>query len=196
MSDTVTKFLLAVGLGFSVASCTQPAAKTEDRLVAGDELPSRHVLSREKIEINRGFGGEGFGEHFLSFELASNDMLSVTYTNRAKDTVIGSEAFTLDSDVAMQARQQLWRVRPEQLKGIETDVRPLGCVKRWDHDSPEIAVGFAASDRDFGVFDLPRASSCNNPAAKAARQMLEDVLKSFPRSKVLESFLKAQAANE
>src|SRR3546814_10610973 len=89
--------------------------------------------------------------------------------------------------------KQLWRVRPDELKGIETDVRPSGCVRRWVHDSPEIAVGFSASDEMYGVFGLPRPISCDTPAANAARRMLHDVLKFFPRSKVAETFIKERA---
>jgi len=183
----------AVALGLLAASCTNQAVKAEDRLVDGAALPSEKMLSREKIEINQGFGGEGFGEHFLSYELASNNSLVVTHTFRPDDKVIGREVFVLPPDVAIKVRKQLWRVRPEELKGIETDVRPSGCVRRWVHDPSEIAVGFSASDKMYGVFGLPRSISCDTPAAKAARRMLHDVLKFFPRSKVAETFIKKRA---
>lgn len=182
--------LSAVAMGLLATSCTNQAVKVKDRLVDGTELPSEEMLLREKIEINQGFGGEGFGEHFLSYELASNNSLIVTHTFRPEDKVIGTEVFVLRPDVAMKARKQLWRVRPDKLEGIETDVRPSGCLRRWVHDSPEIAVGFIASDEMHGVFDLPRPVSCDTPAAKAARRMLHDVLTSFPRSKVAETFIK------
>jgi hypothetical protein len=182
--------LSAVALGLLATSCTNQAVKAEDRLVDGTELPSEEMLSREKIEINQGFSGEGFGENFLSYELASNNSLVVTHTFRPEGKVIGKEVFVLPPDVAMKARKQLWRVRPDKLEGIETDVRPSGCLRRWVHDSPDIAVGFAASDEMYGVFDLPRPISCDTPAAKAARRMLYDVLKIFPRSKVAETFIK------
>ena len=185
--------LSAVALGLLATSCTNPAVKAEDRLVGGTTLPSVETLSREKIEINRGFGGEGFGEHFLSYELASNNSLVVTHTFRPEDKVIGREAFVLPPDVAMKARKQLWRVRPDKLEGVETEVRPSDCLRRWVHDSPEIAVGFAASDEMYGGFDLPLSASCDSPAAKAARRMLYEVLKSFPRSKVADNFIKERA---
>jgi len=185
--------LSAVALGLSATSCTNQAVNAESRLVDGTELPSEEMLLREKIEINQGFGGEGFGEHFLSYELASNNSLVVTHTFRPEDKVIGKEAFVLPPDVAMKARKQLWRVRPDKLEGIETEVRPSGCVRRWDHDSPDIAVGFAVSDEIYGVFGLPRPASCDTPTAKAARRMLHEVLKIFPRSKVAETFIKQRA---
>lgn len=186
----------AVALGLLATSCTNQAVKAEDRLVDGTALPSEEMLSREKIEINQGFGGEGFGEHFLSYELASNNSLVVTHTFRPEDKVIGREVFVLPPDMAMKARKQLWRVRPDKLEGMDTDVRPSGCLRRWDHDSPEIAVGFAASDEIYGVVDLPRPISCDTPAAKAARRMLRDVLKLFPRSKVAETFIKSARSND
>lgn len=185
--------LSAVALGLLATSCTRQAVKAEDRLVDGTELPAERMLSREKIEINQGFGGEGFGEHFLSYELASNNSLVVTHTFRPEDKVIGKEVFVLPPDIAMKARKQLWRVRPDKLEGIETDVRPSGCVRQWVHDPPDIAVGFAVSDEMYGVFGLPRPVSCDTPTAKAARRMLDDVLKIFPRSKVAETFIKQRA---
>ncbi|MGX5714024.1 hypothetical protein ACWKWJ_15115 [Sphingopyxis terrae subsp. ummariensis] len=185
--------LSAVALGLLATSCTNQAVKAEDRLVDGVELPSEEMLLREKIEINQGFGGEGFGEHILSYELSSNNSLIVTHTFRPEDKVIGTEVFVLDPYAAMKARKQLWRVRPDKLEGLETNVRPSGCLRRWVHDSPDIAVGFAASDAMYGVFDLPRPISCDTPAAKAARRMLRDVLASFPRSKIAETFIKQRA---
>jgi len=197
MRCTFTNFpretLSAVALGLLATSCANPAVRAEDRLVDGTELPSEEMLSREKIEINQGFGGEAFGEHFLSYELASSNSLVVTHTFRPEDKVIGREVFVLPTDVAMKARKQLWRVRPDKLEGVETDVRPSGCLRRWVHDSPEIAVGFAASDEMFGAFSLPRPISCDTRAAKAARLMLHDVLKHFPRSNVADSFIKERA---
>src|SRR3546814_16399885 len=104
----------AVALGLLATACTNQAVKAEDRLVDGTALPSEEMLSREKIEINQGFDGEGFGEHFLSYELASNNSLVVTHTFRPNDKVIGREVFVLLPDVAIKVRQQLWRVRPDE----------------------------------------------------------------------------------
>ncbi|HEV7343100.1 MAG TPA: hypothetical protein VGN68_15850 [Sphingopyxis sp.] len=182
-----------VALGLLATACANQAVKVEDRLVDGTSLPSEEMLSREKIEINQGFGGEGFGEHFLSYELASNNSLVVTHTFRPEDKVIGDEVFVVSPYVAMKARKQLWRVRPDALENIGSEVRPSGCLPRWDHETPEIAVGFGSSNEMFGTFFLPRPASCDTPAAKAARQMLNDVLKSFPRSKVAETFVKMHA---
>lgn len=200
MRKNIIKFPLSsvftTTLALSAISCTQPAVQAGDRLVDGGALPSASTLSREKIEINRGFGGEGFGEHFLSFELASDNSLVVTHSFRPDDEVIGREAFVLSPDVAMRARKQLWRVRPTKLEGVETDVMPSGCERREVHDFPEIAVGFAASDENYRSFSLPRSASCNNLAAKAARRMLDDILSSFPRSDVAESFVKKRVLIE
>ena len=182
--------LLLIPMGISLVGCSDQPVKQADRLVDGIALPSEKMLSRETIEINRGFGGDGFGEHFLSYELAPDNSLAVTHTFRPNEQVVGREVFFLDHEVAMKARKLLWRLRPDDLQGVDTYVRPSGCVQRWVHDTPEIAVGFAASREMVGVFDLPRPASCETAAAKTARQMLSGVLASFPRSKVAEEFMK------
>src|SRR3546814_331412 len=61
------------------AACAPPVITDSDRLVAGSLSPYKADLVRETIEINRGYGGEGFGEHLLSFALSSNDVLTVTH---------------------------------------------------------------------------------------------------------------------
>lgn len=167
-----------------------------DRLVAGSLLPPKADLVRETIEINRGYGGEGYGEHLLSFALSSNDVLTVTHIFTPDDKIVGKETFTLSSRVAANVRQQLWRIRPAKLEGYNADVRPLGCKKSFVHDFGDITVLFTPDEEMFGFFTLPYPDSCNNAAARAARTMLDEVLAMLPRSKVAESFLVAKKANQ
>lgn len=165
-------------------------------MVAGSLLPSKSALIRETIEISRGYGGEGYGEHLLSFALSSNDVLTVTHAFRPDDKIVRREVFTLSPRVAANVREQLWRIRPAKLEGYGADVRPLGCKKSFDHDFGEITVLFYPDEGTFGFFTLPYPDSCNNAAAQKARATLEEVLAMFPRSKVAESFLVAKKASQ
>lgn len=165
-------------------------------MVAGSLFPSKADLVRETIEINRSYGGEGYGEHLLSFALSSNDVLTVTHTFIPDDKIVGIETFTLSSRVAANVRQQLWRIRPAKLEGYNADVRPLGCNKSIVHDFGDITVLFYPDEETFGFFTLPYPDSCNNAAAQKARSTLEEVLAMFPSSKVAESFLVAKKASQ
>lgn len=180
-----------------IAACGPPAITDSDRLVAGSLLPSKADLVRETIEINRGYGGQGYGAHLLSFALSSNDVLTVTHLYKPDDKIVGKETFTLSSRVAENARQQLWRMRPAKLEDYAADVRPLGCKKSSDHDFGDITVLFTPdNEKTFGFFTLPYPDSCNNAAAQKARTTLEEVLAMFPSSKVGESFLVARKMSQ
>ena len=178
------------------AACGPPAITNSDRLVAGSLPPSKADIVRETIEITRGYGGEGYGEHHLSFVLSSNDVLTVTHKFVPDDKIVGKEVFTLSSRVAANVRERLWRIRPAKLEGYQADVRPLGCKKSVDHDFGDIIVLFYPDEQTFGFFTLPYPDSCNNAAAQKARTTLEEVLEKFPSSKVAESFLVAKKASQ
>jgi hypothetical protein len=189
------------GIAFLVlilcASCNRSAIEPSESLVGASALPSAARLSQETIEINRAFGGgEGFGEHFLSYRLGSDDKLVVVHTYRPDDTVLGKEEFQLSHDVAAKARERLWRVRPEKLEGINSDVRPVGCRRYSPHDLGDVAVGFMRPDKVFGIFTLPHPASCNTHAAMEARKLLHQVLRSLPHSKVATDFTARQRVDE
>lgn len=178
------------------AACGPPTTMNSDRLVAGSLSPSKADLVRETIEINRGYGGRGYGAHRLTFALSSNDVLTVTHLYVPDDKIVGKETFTLPSRLAENARQQLWRIRPAKLEGYAADVRPLGCKTSVDDDFGDVTVLFYPDEETFGFFTLPYPGSCNNAAAKKARTTLEGVLAMFPSSKVAESFLVAKKASQ
>lgn len=179
------------------ASCDRPAIEASDSLVEATDLPSAKQLSQEAIEINQAFGGaEGFGDHFLSYQLAADDRLDVIYTYRPDDDVRGRESFKLAAKVADDARRALWRLRPARLDGVNTDVRPIGCTSQSPHDLGDMAVGFIAPNEDFGIFTLPYPGSCNNAAARGARDVVREVLESFPHSEVAAAYFRAEAADE
>lgn len=177
------------------AACGPAVVKDSDRLVAGSLRHSKAELVLETIEINRGYGGDGFGEHLLSFALSSNNVLTVTHVFRPDDKILAKETFTLSSRVAANVRQKLWRLRPAKLEGYDADVRPLGCKKTVVHDFGDMAVLFTPDEETFGIFTLPYPGSCNNAAARNARATLEEVLAMFPSSQVEDSFLVAKEAN-
>lgn len=179
------------------ASCDRPAIEPADSLVGATNLPSGKQLSQEAIEINRGFGGGyGFGEHFLSYQLRADNMLTVVWTFRPDDDVRGRESFQLSPEAADGARQALWRVRPQEAGGMDADLRPKGCVSNSPHDLGEIAVLFTeASEKHFRVFTMPHPGSCDSAAAKEARKVIREVLASFPHSEVAAAYVRAEAAD-
>ena len=186
-------FTAAIAAALACASC-QPRDDASQSLVGADPLPSPAELSREIIQINRGYGTESEG--FLSYELRPDDMLTVTHSDRRRDQVVGEDRFRLPSGLAAQARRRLWRVRPARLEGLDAhEARPTGCERRGPHDFGELAVVFVrepggpgAADDAIGVFELPDAGSCVTAAAIEARALVRDVLGSFPRSRVAEGF--------
>lgn len=195
-ADVLFRPVCGIVLLSFTAACGPPAMPASDRLVAGSLPLSQAELVRETIEINRGYGNAGFGEHFLSFTLSSNDVLTVTHTFRPDNRVVGKEVFTLRSRVAAKVREQLWRIRPAKLEGYDAEVRPLGCKRSIDHDFGDIAVVFYPDEETFGIFTLPYPDSCDNAAARKARATVEEVLAMFPTSKVAESFLAARKASQ
>ena len=179
-----------------IGACAQPAVKSSESLVGAEALPSAHDLSREIIQINRGFGQ--ISEGFLSYELKADGKLVVTHEDRKVKKIVGTETFQLSGPVADQARHMLWRVRPARLEGIEQDARPLGCERQGPHDFGELAVVFinegknaGVDDDQVGIFELPSPDSCNTRHASESRRLLERVLKSFPASRVATEFPKA-----
>jgi hypothetical protein len=180
------------------ASCDRPAIEPADSLVGATDMPSAKQLSQEAIEINRGFGGGyGFGEHFLSYQLRADNLLTVVWTFRPDDDVRGRESFRLPSDVAENARRALWRLRPKEAGGMDHDVRPTGCTSRSPHDLGEMVVLYTEADEErFRLFTSPYPGSCDNAAAKEARKVIRDVLASFPHSDVATAYSRAEAADE
>ena len=175
------------------ASC-QPSDRGSGSLVGADRLPSSSALSRETVQINRGYGDGSEG--FLSYEVRPDDTLNVTHTVRGREKVRGVETFRLASDVADQARSLLWRVRPAELEGVDAhEARPSGCERRGPHDFGELAVifvdeggGAGIEDDRVGTFELPRSDSCSTPQAREARRVVREVMDSFPPSKVAAQF--------
>jgi hypothetical protein len=176
-------------------SCDDSAIDPSRSLVRAQHLPPAELLSRETIEINRGFGDISPG--FLSYQLLPDDRLVVTLTDRnyPEDVVIGKETFQLTSEIAAEARRMLWRVRPEKLEGVEWETRPVSCYPQSCHDFGELAVAFIAEgskpgidDDRIGIFVLPGPDSCRSPAAIKARRLIQRVMHRFPRSKVAAEF--------
>lgn len=184
------------------ASCDQSAIDPSHSLVGAKSLPPARELSRETIEINRGFGQISPG--FLSYQLLPDDRLLVTITDRMypdEDVVLGEDTFQLTSEVAAEARRMLWRLRPEKLEGLEWETRPISCYPRSCHDFGDLAVAFIAEgpkpgvdDDRVGVFILPGPESCRSPAAIKARMVIEQVMQLFPPSKVPAEFERRRAA--
>ena len=181
-----------------LASCDRPAIEPSQSLVGAKKLPSARVLSREIIEINRGFGSMGT-TGLLTYELRPNDALTITLTRRdrgsLKEVTDGEERFQLLPQVASAARQNLWRLRPATLRGIEWLSRPADCPPPPTDTFPEASVAFIAEgpkpgieDDQIGATDVPASYTCKTPQGVQARRLIEEVLRSFPTSKVVSEF--------
>jgi hypothetical protein len=178
----------------ALASCQPAGVEGSRSLVGADRLPSSSALSREIVQINRGYGEVSTG--FLSYELRPDDTLAVTHTDRARDKVLGEERFRLAPGVAHKARRLLWRLRPATLEGVDAhEARPSGCRRRGPHDFGELAVVFideggspGVEDDRVGTFELPVPESCGTPQAREARQVMSQVMGSFPESRVAAGF--------
>jgi hypothetical protein len=176
--------LSLVGVSLLAGSCHRPAIDPAQSLVGAKSLPAASVLSREIIEINRGVGSwDGNG---LSYDLRPDNTLTVTLTGRG-DSVKAKESFQLSSDVAAAARRMLWRVRPENLEGIEQAVLPSGCHSPPVDAGSEYSVIFIPADsgnQRLGVLLLPYARDCAAKNSIEAHNLIGTVLHSFPTSKV------------
>lgn len=190
--------LLATVLFF--ASCQRSAIDPSESLVGAKQLPSRQALSRETIEINFGFGDISPG--FLSYQLRPDNKLVISLTdrNREPDSVLIEETFQLTSMTAAKARKMLWRVRPQEMQGMEWQTRPLGCELQGPHDFGQLAVVFDTEapgvdlDDRLGIFELPRPESCRSREAVEARKLMQEVLRTFPASKAPVEFERRRAA--
>jgi len=190
---------LLVAATLLCVSCDQSAISPSQSLVGAKSLPTAAELSKETIEINTGFGDIGPG--FLSYELKSDNSLTITLTAPDRDQILGQDKFRLAPDVADNARRMLWQVRPEKLEGIDAwATRPIACYRQYDHDFGELAVVFIAKgpgpgiahDR-VGVFELPTLDSCRSLAAMQARKLIDQVIHSFPSSKLPAEFERQKA---
>ncbi|MFL6725338.1 MAG: hypothetical protein ACJ8FS_02345 [Sphingomicrobium sp.] len=174
-------------------SCDRPAIEPGQSLVGAKELPPAKALSHETIEINRASRSSTSGR--LTYELRPDDSLIVTLASQDWKTPIGHEIFQLQPEIAEQARRALWRVRPEELKGVEWINPPPDCPPPPTDTHPEIAVAFIAegpkpgvADDRVGIFDLPYKSICDTRQSNEARALIQGVLRSFPASKVATEF--------
>ena len=179
------------------ASCNDAAINPSQSLVGANELPSATALARETLYISRGGGADG-GD-ILSYEWRPDNSLLVRHTfsdgRGTGEVVRGQETLHVSPEVAAQARQLLWRVRPAELEGVEQDARPTGCERRGPHDFGEVTVGFvnegdaSGIEADqVGIFELPTADSCNTPASVQARAVVRRALQLLPKSKVAAAF--------
>lgn len=207
MRLAVLRALLLTAAPFC-ASCDDSAIDPSRSLVGAKSLPPATELSRETIQINRGYGDISIA--FLSYELLPDDSLVVTLTDRnlQKDVVLGKDTFRLTSEVAAEARRMLWHLRPEELQrfdegGFESETRPIGCYRRGPHDFGELAVVFTAEgpetgveDDRLGIVELPRPDSCRSPAAIKARRLIQRLMHLFPRSKLPAQFERRWAEYE
>ena len=177
-------------------SCNDAAIEPSQSLVGATVLPSAKALSQETLYISR--GGGPYGGDALTYEWRADGPLTITHTfsdSSARQTIKGRETFHVAREAAATARQLLWRVRPENLEGVEQDQRPIGCERRGPHDFGEVVVAFinegskpGTEDDKVGIFELPTAESCNTPAAAKAREVVWRALRLLPKSKVAAAF--------
>jgi len=179
-------------------SCNDAGTSPSQSLVGANELPAATALARETFYISLGGGPAGGDE--LSYEWHPDNSLLVKHTfsdaRRPGEVVRGQEILHVPSEVAAQARQLLWRVRPAELAGFDKEyARPTGCKRRGPHDFGEVTIGFVSEgpksgveDYKIGIFELPSVESCNTPAAIEARAVVRRALQLLPKSKVVAAF--------
>jgi hypothetical protein len=169
--------------------CDRPAIDPTESLVGAKQLPPARTLSRESIQINRGLGSLAPG--FLSYELRPDDTLTVTFYAKDWTTILLSERFQLAPDIATRTRHELWRFRPEHLRGVQWDILPTDCPQQPIDSTPEFTVAFIADNGQhnrIGVVYLPYSSNCSTTQGAAARNLIGSALASFPRSNVAMEF--------
>lgn len=180
--------MLLIGASLGCASCDRPAIDPSLSLVGAKALPTAHQLSNELIEVYR----ESFepGPR-LVYDLQPDDILIITLTDWDSDeAIIGKQSFQLSSSAAREARKSLWRLRPEQLEGMESDIRLAGCPEPGLEEFPDFTIGFLANGRrrprtweEIGPVGIVRIfPGCKIPRASEARTLLQKVLSEFPQS--------------
>jgi hypothetical protein len=191
--------LVAVSLVLSACGDGSPI-KPSESLVGAMQLPSAKILSREIIQISRGLGSWPSAPGALEYDLRPDSSLSITHTKLDRDfhrLIVGQETLHLSSPAAAQARRMLWRVRPETLRGIRVETRPVGCPPPPVDASPEFFVDFISegpkagiADDKLGIVLVPYADDCRTTQAAEARGLVRRVLQSFPPSKVAADYNK------
>jgi hypothetical protein len=188
-----------VALCVAVTACSNGSpVKPPQSLVGAHQLPSENVLSREIIQINEGVGSWPSAPGALEYELRPDDSLSITHTKTdraSKRLIAGEETLHLSSSTASQARLMLWRLHPETLQGIQVVVRPTGCPPPPVDSAPQFFVDFISkgpragiADDKLGIVFVPHGEDCRTPKGAEARALVQSVLQSFPRSKVVTDF--------
>ena len=191
-------WLISCTLAFC-GSC-HAAPHVSDRLVPGDLIIDEE-LSRELVEIQQGFGRDGYGIHRLSYLLNTEDELEVSYWFMPNDEALARETYKLPSDAAQRVREELWRIRPEALSRDWMNVRsirPLNCQEQGPHDQGEILVHYIGDPHyeRLATFELPTEQSCKSAAAREARQLLFRIVRSFPASDIASKFNEARSSEE
>lgn len=171
-----------------------------DRVVPGEAYFSQGS-GQEIILISQGFGGEALGVHRLTYEIAPNDELKVSYWLMTESQAIAEESHNLSSEVASQLRRDLWRLRPEEFSDNVVEdwpTLPIGCNRAGPHDFPETWVIFLPDQNkpEGRAFDLPSTESCSSTAAQQARLLIERTIASFPSSKIADEFRKARSSDD
>ena len=185
------------------ASCGQSGAEPDQSLVGTESLPSPDALRSEVIVINRSEGDSDSTEsHSLDYELRPDNVLRIQHTlfGYPEGKVMGKDSIALTPSVAESARRSLWRLRPtasESLGDLSYPARPLNCERQGPHDFGEVQVIFIdergtpkVEDDRLAQFELPNPRSCNNHHVTKARNLIAEVLQSFPNSRVATDFQK------
>jgi hypothetical protein len=182
--------LFLLGMSFS-ASCQRSAIDASQSLVGARKLPSAQALRDETIYFK--VPGGVVGRDTLSIEMRPDNVIAITHARQPADyskseTVVGKETFNVPGQSAERVRRLLWRVRPEPLKGIEYETLPSNCPNRPIDAGYQVAVSFITPEKRVGVFLLPYQGDCSTDAAAAARAVILQTLKTFPRSKIAADF--------
>jgi hypothetical protein len=181
-----------------VASCDRSSGGAGASLVGAEKRPPESQLLKETIEIVPS-SAPGPRSANLYYDLRPDNSLSVTlshWTPQAHGEVVdGRDTFQLSASEAGEARRLLWRLRPERLAGVESDIQPVGCRPAPVDASPLYSVAFIAEgakpglkDDLIGVTGVPAERDCNTQPAADARQLVQQVLQIFPMSKVAAEF--------
>lgn len=155
-------------------------------LVGATKLPSPADLEKEVIVLARVGGNDG--EDLLNIEIHPTGDLLVSHTRNRAERPIAEERLHLSPLQLQRLRTKLWRLRPDNGAPADKSV-PVGC--RWVYDVGEDwQLGFVREDRpeDLVIFALPYPQYCRSRAYVEARQLIAEVTRDLPASKVIQRF--------
>jgi hypothetical protein len=182
---TLNGFALATSAALALGSCNHEP-KPLPSLVGATELPSSADLNKESIVLARVGGSDG--KDLLNIEIQPTGQLIASHIRDRDKLPVAEEELHLSRPEVERLRTMLWRLRPDDDAPAEKTI-PLGC--HWVYDAgEEWQLGYARRDRpaNLVLFALPYPEYCRSPAYFEARDLIGEVMRALPPSKVIQQF--------